>query len=121
MDSQDDLRDSDDERQNFAKEYLEGLRFLYKDAVGDNNKVCASQLPLSYVGFNNTMSQKWKGLFRSPFVLQTFAAHLTAIEGSTRVPDLHDTDKPTPAVIGGLGLSAASVRASVRILYVLLF
>ena len=59
---------------------------------------------------NNTTLQKWKGLFHSPFVLQTFAAHLTAIEGSMRVPNLHDANKATPTVIGGLGLSAASVR-----------
>lgn len=57
---------------------------------------------------SNNTSQKWKGLFRSPFVLQAFAAHLTAIEGSIRVPDLHD--KPTATATGGLGLAAASVR-----------
>jgi hypothetical protein len=52
-------------------------------------------------------SQKWKGLFRSPFVLQTFAAHLSAIDGCVRVPNLHDT--PSPNAGGALGLAAASV------------
>ena len=51
--------------------------------------------------------QKWKRLFHAPFVLQAFAAHLSAIEGSVNVPDLHD--KPSPATIGALGLAAASV------------
>ena len=36
-----------------------------------------------------------------------FAAHLMAIEGSVRIPDLHD--KPMTAAVGGLGLAAASV------------
>jgi hypothetical protein len=53
-------------------------------------------------------SQKWKGLFRSPFVLQMIAAHLMAIEGSSMVPGLHA--KPTTVVVGGLGLATASVR-----------
>jgi hypothetical protein len=52
-------------------------------------------------------SQKWKGLFRGPFILQTFAAHLSAIEGSVNVPGLHD--KPAPAAVGALGMAAASV------------
>jgi hypothetical protein len=58
-------------------------------------------------------SQKWKGLFRSPFILQTVAAHITAIKGSVRVPDLHNAGKPTPGAIGGLGLAAASVRYNI--------
>ncbi len=53
--------------------------------------------------------QKWKGLFRSPFVLQTLAAHLATIDGSVKVPGLHDDNKPIPAMIGALGLAAASV------------
>lgn len=57
----------------------------------------------------NNIIQKWKGLFRGPFILQTFAAHLTAIEGSQKILGLHDPDKPTPAAIGALGLAAASV------------
>jgi hypothetical protein len=56
-----------------------------------------------------TTSQKWRCLFRSPFILQTFAAHLSAIEGSQKVLDLHDSDKPTTTARGALGLSVASV------------
>ena len=54
--------------------------------------------------------QKWKGLFRSPFILQTFAAHLGAIDGSVKILGLHGPDKPIPVMAGGLGLAAASVR-----------
>ena len=61
---------------------------------------------------NNNPHQKWKGLRKSPFVLQTFAVHLGAIEGSVNVPNLHGQDTPVPAMAGGLGLAAASVRTS---------
>jgi hypothetical protein len=57
--------------------------------------------------------QNWKGLFRSPFILQVFSAHLAAIEGSVTISGLHHDDpqsnKPTPTMAGALGLSAASV------------
>jgi hypothetical protein len=56
--------------------------------------------------------QKWKGLFRSPFVLQTFAAHLATIDGSVKVPGLHDDNKATPAMVGALGLAAALVSTA---------
>ena len=63
---------------------------------------------ISLVVHTSNNSQKWKGLFRSSFVLQTFAAHLSAIDGYVQVPgDLHD--KPSPHAAGALGLAAASV------------
>ena len=42
FDSQDSLRDSDEERQEFAKYYLKDLRFLYKDSDSEDKKVCKS-------------------------------------------------------------------------------
>ncbi|KAM6497209.1 hypothetical protein JOM56_007682 [Amanita muscaria] len=69
---------------------------LYKDSDHDDKK-------------------KWKGLFRNPFVVRTFAAHLGAIEGSVKVPGLHDLDKRTPAMVGGLGLAAASVERALTL------
>jgi hypothetical protein len=39
LDAQEDLRDSDEERIDFAKYYLEDLRFLYKDTEHNNKKV----------------------------------------------------------------------------------
>jgi hypothetical protein len=61
---------------------------------------------------DNEYYQKWKGLFRSPFVLQTFAVHLGAIDGSVKVPDLHGSGSPTPVMAGALGLAAASVSTA---------
>jgi len=52
-----------------------------------------------------------EGLFRNPFILQTFASHLSAIEGSMKILGLHDADKPTPTACGALGLCVASVSA----------
>lgn len=110
FDTQPSLQNSDEERIDFAKSYLEDLRFLYKDSNDVDKKVCDSEHDPSHLSITYDVYQKWKGLFRSPFVLQTFAAHLGAIEGSVKVPDLHGLDKPTPVMAGGLGLAAASVR-----------
>ena len=117
FDSQPDLQDSDSNRVEFAEYFLKDLRFLYKDTQDKDNKVVIrTREPL-----NNIMKpfQSWKGLFRSPFILQTFASHLAAIEGSANVPGLHD-DKPNPAMVGGLGLAAASVSTVQRIRRVVL-
>lgn len=54
-------------------------------------------------------SQTWKGAFRGTFVLQAFGVHLSAIEGSARVPDPHD--KPSHNAVGASDLAAASVSA----------
>ncbi|KAF8483697.1 hypothetical protein DFH94DRAFT_723573 [Russula ochroleuca] len=90
------LRDSDKERQEFAKYYLEDLRFLYKDSDRKDKK-------------------KWRGHFRNPLVVKTFAAHLTATEGAKDIPGLHDTDEETPAPIGALALACASVERALTL------
>ncbi|KAH9027217.1 hypothetical protein EDB85DRAFT_1893035 [Lactarius pseudohatsudake] len=96
-DSQDLLWDSDSGCQEFASFYLKDLRFLYED-TDDEDKT------------------KWKGLFSSPFILQTFAAHLGAIESSQKVPDLHGPNTPTPLPIGALGLAAAAVERALTLI-----
>ncbi|KAF8508180.1 hypothetical protein JB92DRAFT_2954585 [Gautieria morchelliformis] len=90
FDSQEHLQDSDEECQEFCKYYLNRLRFLYEDS-------------------DHAKKSKWRGLFCNPFVLQTFAAHLTAIEGCKAIPGLHDDAKLADAATGALGLSAAAV------------
>ena len=50
-----------------------------------------------------------EGLFCGPFVLQTFAAHLSAIDRSVQVPDLLDISFANANGVGALGLAAASV------------
>jgi hypothetical protein len=107
-DTQDSLQDSDEEHVEFAKYYLEDLRFSYQVSKHDDKKVCDPECSLFICLIITYYFQKWKGLFCSPFVLQTFAAHLTAIEASMRIPDLHN--KPTTVAVGGLGLATASVH-----------
>ena len=50
LNSQPDLQDSDSGRQEFAKNYLEDFRFLYKDSEHEDKKVCDPKM-LSY--YNN--------------------------------------------------------------------
>ncbi|KAH8980169.1 hypothetical protein EDB86DRAFT_3088138 [Lactarius hatsudake] len=83
--------DSDAEHQGFANCHLADLRFAYKQS-------------------NLVDKRKWKGLFRDPLILQVFAAHLSAIDGSKEIPNL---DK-TPAC-GALGLSMASVEQALKL------
>jgi hypothetical protein len=104
-DSQDDLHNSDEECVKFAKYYLKDLHFLYTDTDDDNKKV---RDPNTIVVYISNDSQHWKGVFRGPFILQTFAAHLSTLNGLVKVPGLHD--KPSPPAVGGLGMAAASVH-----------
>ncbi|KAI0248045.1 hypothetical protein BJV78DRAFT_850438 [Lactifluus subvellereus] len=87
-----DLKDSDEERQEFATYYLEHLRFVYENSDGDDPK-------------------KFTGAFLGPFILQTFAAHLTAIKGARNLSSLND---PGNAPCGGLALCAAAVERALK-------
>ncbi|KAH9022634.1 hypothetical protein EDB85DRAFT_1895159 [Lactarius pseudohatsudake] len=87
------LRDSDTGRQGFASYHLADLRFAYKQSNIEDKK-------------------KWKGLFRNPLILQVFAAHLSAIDGSN-LKEIPGLDK-TPAC-GALGLSVASVERALKL------
>ncbi|KIM91584.1 hypothetical protein PILCRDRAFT_738 [Piloderma croceum F 1598] len=84
-------------RQAFTSYYLKDLHFLYKDSNRDDKT-------------------KWKGVFRSPFVFQTFAAHLADIKGSQKILSLHDPEKPTPSPIGALGLAAVAVERALTLI-----
>jgi hypothetical protein len=55
--------------------------------------------------------QKWKGAFRGTFVLQAFATHLSIINGSVRVANLHNKPPANLNAFGALCLAAASVSA----------
>jgi hypothetical protein len=48
FDNQPDLRDSDSDRQEFAKYYLKDLRFLYKNSQHDDKKVCDLKILSNY-------------------------------------------------------------------------
>jgi hypothetical protein len=64
--------------------------------------------------------QEYRGLFRGPLVLEVFAAHISAVESAIVVQGLYDHGNPTPSMIGGLALAAASVRDSHCICLVIL-
>ncbi|KAI5987023.1 hypothetical protein EDD15DRAFT_2372742 [Pisolithus albus] len=76
-----------DERIEFAKAMLTRNRFLYGQNRGTDSKV-------------------WSGLWRSPFVLQTFAHHFNYIQGRAEVPTL-DIELGGPRT--ALALSCAAV------------
>ncbi|KAG2337210.1 hypothetical protein BDR05DRAFT_1005226 [Suillus weaverae] len=95
LESQDKLKDSDDNCVEFANYALDKLWFLYKKANGDDKS-------------------KFHGLYQGAFVVQMFGAHFTAINGARKVPGL---DKPgenlNPA--GVLALSCAAVEQALTL------
>ncbi|KAG2335812.1 hypothetical protein BDR05DRAFT_953807 [Suillus weaverae] len=95
FESQDSLRDSDDNRAEFAVFALSNLQFLYKKANGDDKS-------------------KFRGLYQGAFVVQTFGAHFTTTCGAQKIPGV---DKPgvlaNPA--GGLALSCAAVERALTL------
>ncbi|KAN0130427.1 hypothetical protein V8E53_011828, partial [Lactarius tabidus] len=94
--SQEHFQVSDEQHQIFTKYYIDDLCFLYKDSEHEDRK-------------------KWKGLFRSPLVVQTFAVHLTATEGALKVPSLHNPPHLTPMANSGLGLAVVSVKRALTL------
>ncbi|KAG2155872.1 uncharacterized protein EDB93DRAFT_1247513 [Suillus bovinus] len=69
--SQDSLKDSDDNRTEFAQFTLNKLQFLYKKANGNDKS-------------------KFQGLYQGAFAVQTFGAYFTAINGTHKVLGLVD-------------------------------
>ena len=57
FDTQPSLQGSDEERIDFAKSYLEDLRFLYKDSNDVDKKVCDSEHP-SHLSITYGLYQK---------------------------------------------------------------
>ncbi|KAG1736443.1 uncharacterized protein EDB91DRAFT_1250065 [Suillus paluster] len=88
LESQDSLRDSDDNHAEFAEYALSNLRFLYKKANGDDKS-------------------EFQGLYQGAFVVQTFSAHFTTTRGARKIPGV---DKPgvLANTAGGLVLSCAA-------------
>lgn len=96
---------TDEDRKTFAIGQLKEYRFLYKTTGNGEQKVrfisfCARILipPI----------QTFKGLFRGPLVLQTFASHINAMSGAVQAPGLYPGNK-VPVPHGALGLAAAAV------------
>ncbi|KZP03798.1 hypothetical protein FIBSPDRAFT_968690 [Athelia psychrophila] len=106
---EDQFPDSDEERQECARDLLRGQRFIYYKVVDDNRK-------------------RWRGVFQGTLIVQTLAAHESAIKGShwlsgmfegTRAPKPHSALAVSTAVVEralllwetGL-LTIANVRAA---------
>ncbi|KAL6298133.1 hypothetical protein BKA93DRAFT_830973 [Sparassis latifolia] len=85
-------------RAAFATEMLKFRRFAYETAKG-------SKL------------EKFKGLFRSPFMMRTFCTHLSAIEGAVDIDGLYPKGSTLNAKspIGALGLTGAAVECSLTL------
>ena len=82
FDSQEDLRDSDDERQEFCKYHLQDLCFLYRDVENPNKKARKSTYyPIisRHPSKNNTMQLEMGGAlpqhFRPPNICCTPHCH----------------------------------------------
>ncbi|OBZ67131.1 hypothetical protein A0H81_12922 [Grifola frondosa] len=83
--------DSPEERAKFAKKMLAGGLFTYE-----------------------VQEPEIKGLFRTPFILQTFALHLTAIEGAVHIPGLYANDA-VPRPNGAFALAVTAVERALRL------
>lgn len=67
FDTQPELRDSDEERVEFAKYYLENLRFLYKDSENENKKVHVLNNIRTNIWSNNMIFiRNGRGSFAAP-------------------------------------------------------
>ncbi|KAG2110398.1 uncharacterized protein F5147DRAFT_652007 [Suillus discolor] len=96
LESQETLKHSDDNRVEFATYTLDKLRFLYKKANSDNKS-------------------KFRRLYQGAFVVQTFGAHFTAINGARKI---HGLEKPGENLnpVGGLALSCAAVERALTLI-----
>ena len=99
---------NDDTRQKFAIWYLDRKRFAYKTADGQDHTVSHKYLS-TFNLLTPCAFQKWKGMLRGPLVIQTFAAHYTAVSGVLKVLGVEDPNSPLKKPTGGLGLAAAAV------------
>ncbi|KAG2110497.1 hypothetical protein DEU56DRAFT_920176 [Suillus clintonianus] len=97
LESQDTLKHSDDNRVEFATYALDKLRFLYKKANGDDKS-------------------KFRGLYQGAFVVQTFGAHFTAINGARKIHGLLDKPEEDLNPAGGLALSCAAVERALTLI-----
>jgi hypothetical protein len=96
--------------QEFADYMLEHDRFIFSNTDSEDYEV--SQLFLSYDIYLQVLTsfhwQEWRGAFGSPFVLQVFATHLSAIRGNIEVPKLGAAKNLKPNV--ALALSGTAVN-----------
>jgi hypothetical protein len=104
FESHENLKDSDDNRAEFAEYALDKLRFCYKKANGDDEEVGVFVFVLC--SCQRYLLQDFRGLYQGSFIVQTFGEHFSAIDGSQKVFGVHD---PKARPCGALALSIAAV------------
>jgi hypothetical protein len=88
FESHDNYRDSDSMRQELAQHALENYRFVYRKADGNDKKVRAR-----VIKYTTTKVPSFRN-FEGPLVIQTYAAHFNAIQGSKWIKGLNEESSP---------------------------
>ena len=96
-------------REAFAATMLDRNRFLFSDSEGDDRKVRTHL----FLVLNIISWQAWSGIWRSPFVLQTFASHLNFIAGRYQIPELNSEAITAQGALA-LAVTAASFMKSCK-------
>jgi hypothetical protein len=104
----DEKYDTNEARKLFAEEVLEDLSFLYAET--NSGVSSANELVYSLL----TCPKTFRGLFQSPFILRTFAAHYVAIRGARKIDAFGDMHAPEKRPKGSLALSITGVSAIPR-------
>ena len=96
--------ETDESRQAFAANYLENLKFLYSNSKSAVSRLSSLFFDVCWRVYN----QPYKSLFRGPLIIQTLAAHFSAVSGAVKISsiDPYASDK---APFGAIGLAAAAV------------
>jgi hypothetical protein len=72
---------------DFSRAMLKHNQFIFRDNSGLIPKVSTHNY--YYETISIVCSKDWTGMWRSPFILQTFALHLNFTFGHVEVPDLN--------------------------------
>lgn len=113
--SMDEFKDSNEARQEYAKDQLYKSRFVYGSAKGNNHHVRKNecQLPSFH---SDCVLQKWHGIFKGGLINLVLAHHLIAVKGSQWIYGLPYTcvdHQPR----GAIALAATAVRNDPFFLY----
>ena len=93
----------------FAGAMVNKNRFLFSNNKGLNNKVGHPHSQFVLHPLTDHLNQAWSGLWRSPFLLQTFTHHYNYTQGHVEVAGLPSGFQGYGAQ-GALALACATVR-----------
>src|SRR6267154_5706432 len=83
-------------RKEFSQAMLKQNRFIFRDNAGLAPKVSG----IIYYYSTSILiicSKAWTGMWRAPFILQTFASHLNFTYGHVEIPNLHTKESSARA------------------------